>query len=57
MSWVEKNIKINNQGGTIIRDSRVIKIPIEIIAHHQRNAYSKEKQRVAIFHRKKKLTQ
>ena len=24
MSWVEKNQKINNRGGTIIRDSRVI---------------------------------
>ena len=23
MSWVEKNPKINNRGGTIIRDSRV----------------------------------
>ena len=25
MSWVEKNREINNLGGTIIRDSRVIK--------------------------------
>ena len=25
MSWVEKNRKINNQGGAIIRDSRVNK--------------------------------
>ena len=28
MSWVEKNRKINNRGGTIIRDSRVLILPI-----------------------------
>ena len=32
MSWLEKNRKINNRGGTIIRDSRVALLATVAIA-------------------------